>query len=263
MLRREFGKPSGSASRRWGLFASLVTHRQKNARQHGQLAGRNGLSRGLIPNRKLVAKKVEAAENMATEEDLKKAEEDESQEDESEAAASSDSAESDSKDASASEEKSTALTKAGAKEETSDAKGDEEEDAGAVVAPMQLGYQRYVYAAYMAGAMIAAFLTAKIGHAAWYRLGQWKPELGEPKDEIVFPIAGVIGVLIALYYWRKPESRQYANEVAEELSKVTWPSRKEVTNSTTVVVLTTVFATVFFALMDRFWSFITDKIYTF
>ena len=54
-----------------------------------------------------------------------------------------------------------------------------------------------------------------------------------------------------------------ANEVAEELSKVTWPSRKEVTNSTTVVVLTTVFATVFFALMDRFWSFITDKIYTF
>ena len=51
--------------------------------------------------------------------------------------------------------------------------------------------------------------------------------------------------------------------VAEELSKVTWPSRKEVTNSTTVVVITTLFATLFFALMDRFWAFITDKIYTF
>ena len=68
--------------------------------------------------------------------------------------------------------------------------------------------------------------------------------------------------LVALYYWRKPEARQYANEVAEELSKVTWPSRKEVTNSTTVVVLNTLFATVFFALMDQFWKYVTDKIYS-
>ena len=138
-----------------------------------------------------------------------------------------------------------------------------EENLEGIGTPVQLGYQRYVYAAYMAGAMLVGFLAAKIGHTSWYRLGQWKPELGEPKDELLYPIAGAAGILVALYYWRKPESRQYANEVAEELSKVTWPSRKEVTNSTTVVVLTTVFATVFFALMDRFWSFITDKIYTF
>jgi preprotein translocase subunit SecE len=202
---------------------------------------------------------------MATEEDLKKAEEDESPEDESEAAASSDDSEKKTEDSASGDEGSTALAKAGAKEDDSpaDAKGDEDEEVDGESAPVQLGYQRYVYAAYMAGAMIAAFLVAKIGHAGWYKLGQWKPQFGEPKDEIVFPVAAVVGILVALYYWRKPESRQYANEVAEELSKVTWPSRKEVTNSTTVVVLTTVFATVFFALMDRFWSFITDKIYTF
>lgn len=141
------------------------------------------------------------------------------------------------------------------------------EDEGELVAdagtPVQLGYQRFVYAAYMAAALLIAFLTAKIGHVAWYRLGQWKAELGEPKDEVLFPVAALIGIGIALYYWRKPEARQYADEVAEELSKVTWPSRKEVTNSTTVVVLTTLFATVFFALMDRFWGYITDKIYSF
>jgi preprotein translocase subunit SecE len=129
--------------------------------------------------------------------------------------------------------------------------------------PVQLGYQRYVYAAFMAAALITAFVIAKAGHAAWYRLSQWKPQIGEPQDEYVFPLAAIIGVLLAVYYWRKPEARRYADEVAQELSKVTWPSRKEVTNSTTVVVMTTLFATVFFALMDRFWSFITDKIYTF
>ena len=26
--------------------------------------------------------------------------------------------------------------------------------------------------------------SRKIGHVGWYRLGQWKPELGEPRDEI-------------------------------------------------------------------------------
>ncbi len=182
---------------------------------------------------------------MATEEDLKKAESDAGEE--AEAPPSAD----------ARPTTDSNPDEAGGDAETST---ESEEESGT---PVNLGYQRYVYAAYMAGALLSAFLAAKIGHAAWYRLGQWKPELGEPKDELLFPIAGLIGVLISLYYWRKPDARQYANEVAEELSKVTWPSRKEVTNSTTVVVLTTVFATVFFALMDRFWSFITDKIYTF
>jgi len=128
--------------------------------------------------------------------------------------------------------------------------------------PVQLGYRRYVYAAYMAAALLIAYLAAKVGHVSWYRLGQWKPELGEPHDEVLFPIAAAVGISVAVYLWKKPSARKYADEVAEELSKVTWPSRAEVTNSTTVVVFATLFATVFFALMDRFWGFITDKIYT-
>lgn len=185
---------------------------------------------------------------MATEEDLKKsAEEGEEESEEQEAPA----------------EKTDSLAPRWPDAaEKSDASEDEAADDDVGV-PVQLGYQRYVYAAYMAGALLAAFLFAKIGHASWYRLGQWKTELGEPKDEYVFPVAGALGIAFAIYYWRKPDARKYADEVAEELSKVTWPSRKEVTNSTTVVVLTTLFATVFFALMDRFWSFVTDKIYTF
>jgi preprotein translocase subunit SecE len=138
---------------------------------------------------------------------------------------------------------------------------DAEREANA--SPLQLGYMRFVYAAYMAGAMLIAFLVARGGHLAWYKLGQWKPELGEPRDEAVYLVAGAVGILVAVYYWRKPEARQYATEVAEELSKVTWPSRKEVVNSTTVVLFYTLFATVFFALMDQFWKYVTDKIYSF
>jgi preprotein translocase subunit SecE len=189
---------------------------------------------------------------MATEEDLEKKEKEEEEE--------SSSSDADEK----SEEKSDDKLEVRAKADSKTDEGEQSEaDADDGSTPVQLGYQRYVYAAYMAGALIVAFLFAKIGHVAWYRLGQWKPQFGEPVDDILYPVAVVVGILVALYYWRKQDARQYANEVAEELSKVTWPSRKEVTNSTTVVVLTTLFATVFFALMDRFWSFITDKIYTF
>ena len=195
---------------------------------------------------------------MATDEDLKKAKDeaaDEAEETEAEAAPK--------------EEEAKALAR---RESSPDDASTDPEDAGEAKseegdAPLQLGYQRYVYAAYMAGALGAAFLVAKIGHATWAAVGKWKPELGEwaePKDEtIIYPLAGVLGVGLAIYYWRKATARQYANEVAEELSKVTWPTRKEVMNSTTVVVLTTIFATVFFALMDQFWKYVTDKIYSF
>lgn len=133
----------------------------------------------------------------------------------------------------------------------------------AAASPVQLGYMRFVYAAYMGGAILVSFLVAKIGHVSWERLGQWKPEFGEPQDEAVYLVAGLVGAAVAFFYWRKIEARQYATEVAEELSKVTWPSRKEVTNSTTVVLFYTIFATVFFALMDQFWKYVTDKIYSF
>ena len=193
---------------------------------------------------------------MATEEDLEKKSEEETADEAEESA-----------DTKASEEKTDAKEEIRVKSQDElDAEvAGKADDAAreASATPMQLGYTRFVYAAYMAGAMLVSFLVAKLGHLAWYRLGQWKPELGEPRDEALYIVSGLIGCLVALYYWRKPESRQYANEVAEELSKVTWPSRKEVTNSTTVVLFYTLFATVFFALMDQFWKYITDKIYSF
>ena len=195
---------------------------------------------------------------MATEEDLEKGKADEEsadQADESETAKPSSSKRADEK----------GEIRAKTQDELDAEEAGKADDAAreAAASPMQLGYMRFVYAAYMAGAMLVAFLVARSGHLAWYRLGQWKPELGEPRDEIVYVTAGLVGVAVALYYWRKPESRQYANDVAEELSKVTWPSRKEVTNSTTVVLFYTLFATVFFALMDQFWKYVTDKIYSF
>jgi preprotein translocase subunit SecE len=127
--------------------------------------------------------------------------------------------------------------------------------------PSQMGTQRFVYAAYFAGAIGIAFLMSKILGFAWFKAQGWKPWVGEPRDEVVMPVSALIGALAAVYYWYRTRARRLAEEVATEMSKVTWPSRTEVTNGTFVVIVTTIVSTVFFALMDRFWGFLTNLVY--
>jgi preprotein translocase subunit SecE len=142
----------------------------------------------------------------------------------------------------------------------SEATADEEYDVSPV-APTQLGARRFVYAAYFAGAIAIAFIASKALDFAWIKLQNVRPSIGEPRDEIIMPLAGALGAGGALYYWYRTRARQLAEEVAAEMSKVTWPSRTEVTNGTVVVIITTIVSTVFFALMDKFWGFVTNLVY--
>jgi preprotein translocase subunit SecE len=137
--------------------------------------------------------------------------------------------------------------------------GEQEEEEG--LAPTQLGTQRFVFAAYFAAGITIAFLLSKFLSYAWSRLAIYKPQLGEPHEEIVMPLAGLVGLATAIYYYRDPKTRTLAEEVASELGQVTWPNRDEVVNSTFVVIITTLVATTFFALMDRFWGFVTNLVY--
>jgi preprotein translocase subunit SecE len=130
-----------------------------------------------------------------------------------------------------------------------------------VASPSQLGAKRFVYAAYFAGAIGIAFLMSKVLGFAWLKLQSWKPVVGEPRDEVLMPLSALIGAGAAVYYWYRTRARELAEEVAAEMSKVTWPTRTEVTNGTFVVIVTTVVSTVFFALMDRFWGFLTNLVY--
>jgi preprotein translocase subunit SecE len=127
--------------------------------------------------------------------------------------------------------------------------------------PIQLGTRRFVYAAYFAGAICIAFLVSKLLGFGWLKLQSWKPAVGEPRDEALMPLSALIGAGAALYFWHRTRARELAEEVAAEMSKVTWPSRTEVTNGTFVVIVTTVISTVFFALMDKFWGFVTNLVY--
>jgi preprotein translocase subunit SecE len=118
-----------------------------------------------------------------------------------------------------------------------------------------------VYAAYFAGAIGIAFLVSKVLAFAWIKLQSIKPALGDPRDEVVMPLAALAGAGAAVYLWYRTRTRQLAEEVAAEMAKVTWPSKSEVYGGTVVVIVTTVVSTVFFALLDKFWGFFTNLVY--
>ena len=72
---------------------------------------------------------------------------------------------------------------------------------------------------------------------------------------------GLIAAGILVYVYRRQDIRTWVHEAATELAKVTWPNKKEVTNGTVVVVVASIIATIYLALLDRFWGFVTDLVY--
>jgi len=157
-----------------------------------------------------------------------------------------------------------------AKREAS-AEGDSEQDEDDDEAATQLGTQRYVLAAFFAAGIMAAYILGKAVHGiwAWAANKDWfhnaLPALAAVEDDKKSTYGTVIGAVIAIILvirtYQRPTVRTWADEVANELAKVKWPNRKEVTSSTIVTIAAGAVATIYLALLDRLWSFITDLLY--
>jgi preprotein translocase subunit SecE len=137
--------------------------------------------------------------------------------------------------------------------------------------PTQLGATRYVLAGFFATGIAITFLVAKILAGSWNRLADnsWVARQApfvssiaeDDRGTFTTLIGAAVGVSATIYAYRRPDVRTWTSEVAAELAKVSWPSKKEVTNSTIVVIAAGAFATVFLALLDRFWGFVTNLVY--
>ena len=59
---------------------------------------------------------------------------------------------------------------------------------------------------------------------------------------------------------KKTNPAQFVRQVRQELSKVTWPERRETFTSSAIVILLIVLFSLFFLLIDQIWSFSIKKI---
>ena len=137
--------------------------------------------------------------------------------------------------------------------------------------PTQLGSTRFVFGAFFSFAIAGAYILGRAIHGLWAHFANRDffvdnlPALASVSDEGKETYAMAIGALIALIVtfraYRRPRIHDWSTAVSAELVKVKWPNRKEVQSSTIVVLAASAIATTYLFLLDRFWGFVTDKIY--
>src|SRR5580704_8999110 len=118
---------------------------------------------------------------------------------------------------------------------------------------MEKSTGRYVTIAYIAFAIVAAVVVARLLHAGFEYFGvQDYPLLGSD-----FPVSDVAAVVLAIlafvFTFRNPDIRPLADQVASELSKVVWPTRQETWSATLVVIVTVIVSSVYLGVFDAVW----------
>ena len=127
--------------------------------------------------------------------------------------------------------------------------------------PTVMGLMKYVYVLYFAGALLLAWLLSNLTDSVWTTLNlNFRWVIAPMRGASVFAGAGVAAI-VTWNMWRNPKVNRLAVEVVTELSKVTWPTRKELSASTVVVVVISIIAAIILGLFDFFWAWFTDMIY--
>jgi preprotein translocase subunit SecE len=112
-----------------------------------------------------------------------------------------------------------------------------------------------VHLIYLCGGVLLFFLSQWTIDWLW---GFFFSPLSEMTTSLV-AFAITLGVGIKLY--RDDRVYGLANEVAQELSKVTWPSSKEVRAATMVVLVMSLLSATILWSFDLAWSFLTERVY--
>jgi preprotein translocase subunit SecE len=146
-------------------------------------------------------------------------------------------------------------------EESKPARASTAEKSTNPTAMRALGLERWVLLGYLVIFAAGIWLFEKIVALAWDELSLYVEAVPEPTDIPVLAAAVLLSILLVVVLWRHKKARTFADESAAELSKVTWPSRKETYANTVVVIVTSVIAAIILFAFDAAWSWITDLIY--
>jgi len=124
-----------------------------------------------------------------------------------------------------------------------------------------LGVERWVQFAYAACAIALAWILIKASNAIWTMLADSVDAVPEPKATAIAVGAGLVAFVSAVVAYRSKKVHTFVVEVCVELSKVSWPTRKETWSQTIVVLVVSVIAAIILGVYDAVWSHITDLIY--
>jgi preprotein translocase subunit SecE len=118
-----------------------------------------------------------------------------------------------------------------------------------------MGNSKWVHIMFFLGGLVAAYVLVNAVESIW-------SIFGKPKDLYVMILGIGVATIGTFVLWRKKDTFAKATDIVAELSKVTWPTRKETSAATIVVIVTVIISSIFLGLFDMVWSWATGVIYS-
>ena len=114
-----------------------------------------------------------------------------------------------------------------------------------------MGPNKFVHLTFAIGGLLLAFLLAHVVDWGW-------SYFAKPNDLAVNAFAILITGTAAVLTYRNEKIYASVVDVTRELEKVTWPTRKETSAATIVVIVTVLIAAAILSSFDALWSFFTN-----
>jgi preprotein translocase subunit SecE len=116
-----------------------------------------------------------------------------------------------------------------------------------------MGPNKYVHLMFAVGGVLLAFLLTKAGDWVWSLFAK-------PDDLIVNCGAVAIAGIATWLAYRNERVFAAAYDVASELEKVSWPSRRETYAATLVVIVTVTIASIITWGFDVTWGYLANLV---
>jgi preprotein translocase subunit SecE len=112
-----------------------------------------------------------------------------------------------------------------------------------------------VHLMYLVGAVILFYLLQ------WSIDWVWGFVATSPSDFKISLLAALGATVTSIVLYKNDRIFTLANEVSSELAKVTWPTAKEVRQSTVTVIAMAIISALILGFFDFIWSNLTELVY--
>jgi len=114
-----------------------------------------------------------------------------------------------------------------------------------------MGPNKFVHLTFALAGILAAFILSRMGDWVW-------SYFTKPNDLAINVFAVVVSGGAALIAYRNERVFAAVVDVTRELEKVSWPTRKETSAATVVVLVTVIISAVILSSFDALWAFFTN-----
>lgn len=114
-----------------------------------------------------------------------------------------------------------------------------------------MGANKFIHLTFAVGALLAAFVLSRAADWVW-------GYFAKPNELVINGAAVIIAAVAAYMAYRNERVFASVHDITRELEKVAWPTRKETSAATVVVLVTVSIAAVILSGFDAIWSFFTN-----